>query len=480
VFVVFLQSTMADVLVGPLATELGASRAGLEWAVNAFALAMAVVLVGAGAWTDRMGAGRVFLFGMWTFAAAAALAALAPSIFLLDAAFLAMGACAGLVMPSSMVLLTSRMGDAGGRAKAVGGWAAASSLAMVLGPLLAGWAESGSGWRAAFWAQGAAAVAVAVAGQTALRRGVAQTRIPARSGSSGLGPAEPRGGPQGPSRVYAARGRFAGMDVWGQATVGAAFGGLVFALVEAADSGLSGRVWTGIAVFVGAGAAAVLVERRAAEPLMPPRILGSAAYLVSLAQGVAFNFAYFGLMFAVAMSLQHGRGLTVGASALVLAAMTGATMAGNLLAAALARRAGGARGKLAAAWGGLALSLAAVAWTGDSGSPTALAAALAPTGLAGGFLVPTLTSNVLATVPARLHGTASAVFNTIRAVGSAVGVAVFGLLLGPDAGSGFGRAAALAAAVAAAGALAALVPAREQAASSAARSGRSGRGEGAR
>jgi DHA2 family methylenomycin A resistance protein-like MFS transporter len=403
VFVAFLQSTIMDVLIGPLVDEFQASRADLEWTVNAFALAMAAVLVGAGAWTDRIGARRVFGFGMGCFTAAAAGVALAPDLGTLTAALLVAGACAGLVMPSSMILMTASARDHAGRARNIGWWAASTSLAMVAGPLLAGWFAAGpGGWRMVFWVQAAAGAAAATAGLRFL--------------------------PRTPSRAR-------DLDIWGQLALGAAFSGLVYALVEAADHGLAGPVWWGVAV-CGAGAvAAFLAERRARTPVLPRAMVTNRSYLAVLAQGLAFNFALFGLVFVLGVLLQRGRGFSVGQSALVLSALTGSIMAGNLL-AAFAGRPARSRRRLAATQAALAAALALTGWAAATGSTSALVLALAPTGLAAGILVPTMTTRVLAAVPLELHGTASAVFNTVRSVGSAVGVAVFGLLLGNAPGAG--------------------------------------------
>jgi DHA2 family methylenomycin A resistance protein-like MFS transporter len=78
----------------------------------------------------------------------------------------------------------------------------------------------------------------------------------------------------------------------------------------------------------------------------------------------------------------------------------------------------------------LAITLLAVAWSATSAALWPLVLALVPAGFSSGLLVPTMTSRSIAAVEPALHGAASAVFNTSRQVGAAIGVATFGPLLG--------------------------------------------------
>jgi len=91
--------------------------------------------------------------------------------------------------------------------------------------------------------------------------------------------------------------------------------------------------------------------------------------------------------------------------------------------------------------------------------------ALVPAGFSGGLLVPAMTSQSIAAVAPPLHGAASAVFNTSRQVGAAIGIATFGPLLGSAGGLRDGFVTCLivaAAATAAALALTSLGPARSR------------------
>jgi DHA2 family methylenomycin A resistance protein-like MFS transporter len=275
---------------------------------------------------------------------------------------------------------------------------------MVAGPLLAGLCVARWDWRAVFLGQAAVALAMFPVGARVLPRSAGRRRR---------------------------------LDVWGQVALGAAFAGLVFGVTELADQGFSVSVIAAGAVFVLGALGAVLVERWVPAPLLDPGVFRNRAFLGVLAQGVLFNFVFFGLLFALGMVLQGEMGVPVATSAAVMTALTGAVMAGNLASGWLAGVARSSRALLGASQVLLAGSLAVVGFAVSLASPGVLAALLVPAGFASGVMVPTMTSQVLAAVGREFHGTAAAAFNTLRSAGGAVGVSVFGLLLGGGSIAGF-------------------------------------------
>src|ERR1043165_654061 len=130
----------------------------------------------------------------------------------------------------------------------------------------------------------------------------------------------------------------------------------------------------------------------------------------------------------MSLMLQQGRGLSALASGLLFLPLTGLISVGTLCSAPLAHRFGRPV-VLAAGQTVLALSLFTVAWASPASELWPMGVALVPAGFSSGLLVPTMTSQSIAAVEPALHGAASAVFNTSRQVGAAVGVATFGPLL---------------------------------------------------
>jgi EmrB/QacA subfamily drug resistance transporter len=148
----FIDGSVVNVALPAIEHDLassGASGASIGWLINAYLLTLgALVLVG-GVAGDRYGRKRMFLAGIAVFAAASAACALAPGFGWLLAVCALQGVGAALLVPASLAILGAAFeGEARGRA--VGTWAAASSVAGALGPLLGGWLVDAVGWRAIF------------------------------------------------------------------------------------------------------------------------------------------------------------------------------------------------------------------------------------------------------------------------------------------------------------------------------------------
>src|SRR3954453_17273853 len=106
-FMVFVDGTIVHLTLAQLASHLHASRPDLEWAVNAYTLSFAAVMLGAGAITDTLGAKRAFVTGLLVFTASSAVCAVATSMLMLNIARLAQGAGSALLLPSALVLATA-------------------------------------------------------------------------------------------------------------------------------------------------------------------------------------------------------------------------------------------------------------------------------------------------------------------------------------------------------------------------------------
>ncbi|HEY7046579.1 MAG TPA: MFS transporter [Jatrophihabitantaceae bacterium] len=396
-FMVFVDGTIVTVTLAQLASHLHASRSDLEWAVNAYTLSFGAVMLGAGAFTDTLGAKRAFVSGLLVFTASSAICAAAGSMLVLSLARLAQGAGAALLLPSALVLATATASDDSARHRLVGWWAAAGGVGMAAGPLLGGALVALADWRAVF------AVNVVIG-------------IPAVVWSLRAIPAVPR--------------RDRRLDVAGMGTATVLIGGLVFALIEAPAQG-----WGSVPVLGAVGLAVagtigfVVAERSVPAPLLPVGVYSDRGFVSAAGQGALFNFAFYGLLFALSLMLQQGRGLSTMASGLLFLPLTGLIAVGTLCAAPFAQRIG-RRGVLGIGQTVLAVTLLAVAWASTSAALWPLVLALVPAGFSAGLLVPTMTSQSIAAVEPALHGAASAAFNTSRQVGAAIGIATFGPLLG--------------------------------------------------
>lgn len=396
-FMVFVDGTIVHLTLAQLAEHLHASRPELEWAVNAYTLSFAAVMLGAGAITDTLGAKRAFVAGLLVFTASSAACAVSTSMLMLNLARLIQGAGSALLLPSALVLATATARDEQTRHRLVGWWAAAGGVGMAAGPLLGGALVAVADWRAVF------AVNVVIG-------------IPAAIWALRFMPS------------VASAGRR--LDLAGMGTATVLIGGLVFALIEAPAQGwLNPAVVTAAALTVAGLVGFVWAERSTRTPLLPRGVYSDRGFVVTAVQGALFNFAFYGLLFAMSLMLQQGRGLGPLVSGLLFLPLTGLISIGSICAAPLAKRLG-RPGVLALGQAVLAITLAAVAWASTSNALWPLALALIPAGFSSGLLVPTMTSQSMAAVVPAAHGAASAAFNTSRQLGAAIGIATFGPLLG--------------------------------------------------
>lgn len=207
-----------------------------------------------------------------------------------------------------------------------------------------------------------------------------------------------------------------------------------------------------LAASVALGALFVAIERRVAAPMLQLAFFRIARVPGVLAIGAITNAAFYGLIFSLSLYFQNARGFTATESGLALAPLT-IIMLANIASARLAMR----HGFRATVIVGLAVSLAGYVWlwrTLGAHTPYALLApGLAAMAIGGGIAIPALTSTLLGSVEAGRSATASAILNTARQVGAAVGVAALGALV---AGQGAAIVAGAAHAFAAAAALVAV------------------------
>lgn len=398
---VLLDATVVNVALPEIREDLGAGVTELQWVVNAYTLALASLLLSAGALADRFGGRRMALAGASLFTVASAVAAAAPTVAALVGAQLLLGVGAAALVPASLAILTRAYPEPARRARAVGVWAASSAAAFAAGPVLAGLLIEAVGWRAIF----AVNLPFAAAVLLLVSRGVAP--------------------------APGARGR--GLDLAGQATAIVALAALTLALIESGDVGWgSPLVAAALAVALAAGTAFVAVERRAAAPILPLTLFRERAFTASTVAGLTVSFALYAELFLVSLYLQDVRGLSALETGLaflpqpILFALAGLP-AGRLV----ARH--GPRLPLAAGGATAAAGALVLVGAGATTPYALLVLGMALFGAGAGAVIPAITTAVVAAVPAAQVGVASAALNASRQTGGVLGVAVLGGLVADGA-----------------------------------------------
>jgi EmrB/QacA subfamily drug resistance transporter len=145
-----LDTLVVAAALSTIRLDLGASVEQLEWTVNAYNLAFAVLLLPAAALGDRFGRRRLFAAGLTIFALASAACALAPEVGWLIAARAVQGAGAALVMSLGLGLLSAAFPPER-RGAALGIFSAITGLSVASGPLIGGAVVEGLAWQWVFW-----------------------------------------------------------------------------------------------------------------------------------------------------------------------------------------------------------------------------------------------------------------------------------------------------------------------------------------
>ncbi|WP_406425661.1 MFS transporter [Streptomyces sp. NBC_01589] len=290
--VVLLGSTVTNVALPRIGEDFDADLAVLQWTVNAYMLTLAGLILLGGSLGDRFGRRRVFVLGTVWFAVASMLCGLAPDTTTLIAARALQGVGGALLTPGSLAIIEASF-HPDDRPRAIGLWSGFGGIGAALGPFLGGWLVDGPGWR---WTFLLSVVPALLCIPVALRH------VPESVGTS---PKETAGAGD--------RGRI-GFDIPGAVLGASALALATYALTEARDGGT-----VAAAAAVGgvvAGAAFIRVERRSADPMMPPTIFSSRPFAAVNVITLCVYAGTGGFFFLTALQLQ----IVVGYSALAAGA----------------------------------------------------------------------------------------------------------------------------------------------------------------
>ncbi|MYX76692.1 MFS transporter [Streptomyces sp. SID3915] len=404
-FMLGMDVTILNVAVPELRQGLPASTAQVQWIVDGYALVLGGTVLSVGAFTDSWGRRRSFLSGVALCGAASWAGAEAAAPWQLIAARCFMGAGAALLMPATLAVIHHTFPEPGARARAIAAWAAVGGLGGLGGPLIGGWLVEQFSWRAAFWINVPLA-AVIVAGAAFL---VPESRAARRKGFDG------------PGAALSAGGLLA----------------LVWAVIEGPHRG-----WASAATLTGFGVAAVLLaafvlrQARTPDPMLPLGLLRAPHVWVAATALTLMSFALFGALFVLTLYLQGVLGYGPLEAGVRTVPLPAALAAGAVCALPLlsSRRPGPGQppGVRLPVSGGLVvvtLGFLVLATTdATSGYPRCLVFQLVA-GFGAGLVAAAATESVMGSLPSDAAALGSAVNDSTRQLGSALGIAVQGSLL---------------------------------------------------
>lgn len=411
-FMAALDLSIVNVAFPDLATSYpDASRAALAWVITAYAIVFGSLLVTGGRTADRFGARRTFLGGIAVFLVGSVLCGLAPTLSVLIASRVLQGVGAALLVPSSLALLIGAFPPER-RTQIVALWGGIGALAVATGPSLGAAIVSAGGWRWAFFVNVPVGLIVALAGRRAL------ANPPANQGG---------GRP----------------DYFGVAMISTATAALVLALSEGPNWGwLDWRVVGSLIGAAAIGLAFVRRSRRHPEPVIDLALFRERSFVVANAATFVYASGFFAMLLGNILFLTGVWDYSIMRAGL-------AVTPGPLVVAVVA----GPAGKLAGRIGFRPVLLAGatcfavgLSWyvVRVGPSPEYLAHWLPGTlivGLGIGLTFPVLSAAAVSSLPPHRFGVGSAVNQTARQIGGAIGIAVLVMILsdGQPGGDGVGK-----------------------------------------
>lgn len=398
--VVVLDNTILNVALKTIADPvegLGATQSELEWAINSYTLVFAGLLFTFGVIGDRTGRKRMLIIGMALFGLASLASAYAqsPLQLILTRAFMGVGAAA--IMPATLAII-STVFPPRERGKAIGVWAAGVGVAIAVGPITGGLLLEHFWWGSVFLIN----VPVVLVSTVLITLVVPESR-------------DPKPGRLDPVGVA--------MSIVGLIA-------LTYGIIRGGELGTVAEAEVLIPAILGLAVLAAFVwyERRIDHPAFDVTYFRNPRFSTAVAMvGIVF-FGMMGGMFYLVFYLQIVRGYSpLQAGALMMAAAVAQLIFAPMSQRVVARFGGKASATVSMVI--LALTSASFALVDKTTPIPLLEVIFFVQGAAMATIMPPATTAIMESLPREKAGVGSAMSNTVRQVGAALGVAVLGSVL---------------------------------------------------
>ena len=387
-----VDTSVVNLAVRSIGTSLRTGVTGLQWVLDGYNLAYAILLLTGGLAADLYGRRRLFVLGAGIFTLGSLLCAIAPNIAVLIAGRVVSGGGAALLLPATLSIIRVEWRDQRARNRALGIWAACNGLAFVVGPTLGGALVDALGWRSVFL------IAVPLG---AVAVGLALLVVPESRDPVG--------------RCFDAAGQ-----LWGAL----ALAGLALAGIEGSRN--KAVALGALAVSIIAAVRFLLTERRHADKAMVPLdMFSSRPFVGALIATTVMTFGMYGVLFLVPLVWQSSNVLSARVAGLALVPMAAVFFALSNASGRLVDLIG-ARSLIGGGTALIGIGLLVLSATG-SATPLWLAEiGLVLTGCGMGLNTGPLFGVAVAAVSAARSGSASSLINVARMIGATLGVAVLG------------------------------------------------------
>ena len=409
-FMAMLDINVVNVALPTIGNDLMANFAGLQWTVNAYALALAVLFVTAGRLGDIFGRKRIFMVGLGLFSAGSLLCAFSgdihiagvPPIGMLIGARAIQGFGGAIMLPLSLAIISNTFHGAQ-RGTAIGIYGGVTGLATALGPLVGGVLVAHVSWQSIFYLN----VPIGVAAILLTGWAVRESRDE-----------------QAPRSV----------DVFGLVTLTVFLFCLVLALMQANTPGAgwtSPRILALFAVAAVAFVAFVLGELRVKHPMVDPRLFLIPSYTGAAIVGFAVSAGLYSLFFFLTLYLQNFLGFSPLEAGLRFLPLSGLVLFAAPLSGSMTHRLG-AKPILFVSMAILGVGTVLMTRISPTLAPASwlvLLPAFILGGLGNGLVNPPIADVAVGTAPPERAGMASGANGVARQVGTAFGIAFLGAVL---------------------------------------------------
>ncbi len=391
-FMTIMDATIVNVALPTIGHDFNVSPTSVDSIAIGFLVSLAVFIPASGWLGDRFGGKRVLLAAIVVFTIASALCGLATSLGELVVFRVLQGVGGGMLTPVGMAMLM-RVFPPAERVRAAAILTVPTTFAPALGPLLGGLLVTDASWRWVFYVNVPIGIAALIFGAMFLRQ-------------------EEQDHP----------GRF---DLPGFLLSGLGLGLAMYGVSEGPNKGWhSADVLGSIAIGAVLLVAMVIVELRTAEPMVDLRLLKNRLFGAANGVMVLASIAFLGALYAVSLYFQDGRGMSALAAGLSIFPEAFGVMAGAQLASRVLYPRLGPRKHVIVGLAGTAISIGLLGLLGPGTSLWWARLLLVTLGLSMGNIFVPLQAAAFATITPAATGRASTMFNAVRQLGGAIGVAV--------------------------------------------------------
>jgi MFS transporter, DHA2 family, multidrug resistance protein len=395
--IIVMDNTILNVAIPSLVRELGASNSQLQWIIDSYTIVFAGLLLTAGSLGDRFGRKGALQLGIVLFGLGSVASALAGSAsqLILTRAFMGIGGA--LIMPATLSLLTNIFRDPKERGRAIAIWAGCSGLAVAIGPITGGLLLEHFSWSSVFWVNIPLGLTALVLGALIL----------------------PTSKDPNASRI----------DIPGALMSIVGLGTLLFGIIEGPSRGWTDpAVLAGFAVGISVLASFILWELHTPTPMLDMRFFKNPRFTVANNAITLTFFAMFGSLFLMTQYFQFVQGYTPLQAGARLLPYAAAMMISAPVSARLVEKVGTKRVMTV----GLVImsgALFVMSFVHADSSYLRVISNMVLMSVGMGLVMAPATESVMGSLPREKAGVGSAVNDTTRQVGGALGVAIIGSLV---------------------------------------------------